>query len=54
MAELKRDTEVLVRVRVVKRAADNRPEEERDYLVMTSRGSTAYVEPGDIVSSQEP
>lgn len=40
--------EVLIRVRIVGRAADERPSAEQGYKVVTNRGSVAYVDPPDI------
>ena len=45
---LEKGTEVLVKVKVVKMAEDDRPEEEKGYVVITSRGSLAFVQPSDI------
>ena len=46
--ELKSGAEVLVKVRILRRASDNKPDAERGYVVVTSRNSEAYVQPKDI------
>lgn len=47
--ELLPGTEVLVKVIIVDRAEDNRLLKAKGYIVRTSRGSLAYVEPEDII-----
>ena len=48
MTELKEGQEVLIKVRILQRARDERPINKRGWLVLTSRGNRAYVEPEDI------
>ena len=48
MKEIKRGTEVYIKVTITGRASDNRPEEEKGYKFQTRRGGN-YVDPADIL-----
>ena len=48
MIELEQGTEVLIRVKIIRRLVDNRLPDQCGYIVATSRGQV-FVEPEDIV-----
>lgn len=48
---IKTGTKVLVKAIIVGVASDDRPEDEKGYIVKTSRGSLAYADPADILLS---
>ncbi len=47
MKEANKGTQVLIKATIVRRCPDERPEDERGYVVKTSRGEV-MIEPQDI------